>query len=75
MSKDMKIALLAGAGMLVALSFVVSSVADYLDLPVIGIDQEGQCVWVQDGSLEKRACPAVLPEKYNRVHVASRGAK
>lgn len=51
---------------------------DYLDLPVLGFDQSDECVWietVEDGEVERRVCPVVLPTRYEHVYVWSDDSK
>lgn len=38
-------------------------------LPVVAIDQNGNCAWVVDGSIEKKVCPLEMPERYTTEYV------
>lgn len=40
------------------------------ELPLVAIDTDGNCKWVELApDFERRDCPTVLPSKYERVFV------
>tara|TARA_R110002167_G_scaffold358683_1_gene574871 strand:- start:859 stop:1080 length:222 start_codon:yes stop_codon:yes gene_type:complete len=55
------------------ISFLILTALTWSDLPVVGIEEGGQCVYIETAPDFKRSpCPSVLPEKYNSIFVSAR---
>lgn len=52
--------------------FIAGAVMDYVDLPLVGVGERGECVWVQESGLERQACSELPEGKYDPVNVRSR---
>ncbi len=66
------IPIIAVVGLLFYAAAVV--VVDWLSLPVVAFDYDGKCQWVQIATrhgLERVECPEVLPDRYDRIFVAT----
>ena len=49
--------------------FGFAAIKDYVNLPVVGIDSNGECAWVEEApDFERKDCEA-FPAKYHAVHV------
>lgn len=51
-------------------ALVVGALYSVTGQPEMGITQDGKCKWVEMApDFERRECPDVLPERYNRILV------
>ena len=52
----------------VVLYALYSSLAAYLDLPVVGINQEGECAYIETQGVRDYTCE-IIPNKYIKENV------
>jgi len=51
----------------VVLYVLYSSLAAYLDLPVVGINQEGECAYIETQGVRDYSCDT-MPSKYTKEY-------
>jgi len=52
----------------VVLYALYSSLANYLDLPIVGINQEGVCAYIETQGVRDYTCE-IIPNKYIKENV------
>jgi len=56
--------------MIVLLGSLMFFTAGYFDLPVVGINEQGECAWVEEKG-SRGPCPTVLPTKFVEIKVGT----
>lgn len=51
---------------------IASVVNDYMAIPIVGVDQNGDCRWVKtvgNHEIQTRKCPVELPKRYHKEYI------